>query len=77
MVTVNGINFSPSDTLLPKNAASVSLSAQTTLDPGLDSLLSNVEYGGGASTSMTVGGGALTIGQSYSIQIFYRLANLL
>lgn len=71
VVTVNGVNFTPSNTLLPNNAATVALNGQTTLDPGLDSLLNTVEYGGGASTSITVGGGALTVGQSYSIQIFF------
>ena len=71
VVTVNGVNFSPSDTLLPTNAASVALSSQTTLDPGLDELLNTVEFGGGTATSITVGGGALVSGQTYTIQVFF------
>ena len=71
VVTVNGVNFSPSDTLLPTNAASVALSSQTTLDPGLDDLLNTVEFGGGTATSITVGGGALVSGQTYTIQVFF------
>ena len=71
VVTVNGVNFSPSDTLLPTNAASVALSSQTTLDPGLDELLNTVEFGGGTATSITVGGGALVSGQTYIIQVFF------
>ena len=71
VVTVNGVNFSPSDTLLPTNAASVALSSQTTLDPGLDDLLNTVEFGGGTATSITIGGGALVSGQTYTIQVFF------
>jgi len=71
VVTVNGVNFSPSDTLLPTNAASVALSSQTTLDPGFDELLNTVEFGGGTATSITVGGGALVSGQTYTIQVFF------
>ena len=70
-VTVNGVDFAPSNTLLSSNAASVALSGQSTLDTGLDELLNNVEFGGGTSTSIMVGGGSLVIGQSYSIQIFF------
>jgi len=71
VVTANGVNFSPSDSLLPNTAASVALSGQVTLDQGLNELLNNVEFGGGTATSITVGGGALVTGQSYSIQIFF------
>ncbi|MEJ6570183.1 MAG: hypothetical protein QNL80_15070, partial [Akkermansiaceae bacterium] len=45
LVTVNGVTFSPSDTLLPNGAASVALSGQRTLDPGLDEVLNTVDYG--------------------------------
>lgn len=71
VITVNGVNFSPSDALLSNSAANVGLSGSTTLDPGLDALLNAVEFGGGTSTSITVGGGALVTGQTYSIQIFW------
>ncbi|MGC6567836.1 MAG: CotH kinase family protein [Akkermansiaceae bacterium] len=70
-VTVNGVGFSPSDSLLSSPAANVALSAQSTLDPGLDSLLNSVDFGGGTSTSITVGGGALVPGQAYVIQVFF------
>jgi hypothetical protein len=70
-VTVNGVDFSPSDTLLPNAAASVALSGQTTLDTGLDDLLNTVDFGGGTATSIAVGGGALVNGQSYAIQVFF------
>ncbi|MDB4419175.1 CotH kinase family protein [bacterium] len=71
VATVNGVDFFPSDTLLSSPAASVGLSGGTTLDPGLDALLNTVEYGGGTSTTITVGGGSLVVGQSYLIQIFF------
>ena len=70
-VTINGVDFSPSNALLPNAAAASALSGQTTLDTGLDALLNNVEFGGGTSTSITVGGGSLIVGQSYAIQIFF------
>ena len=71
VVTVNGINFSPSDTLLPNGAANVALSGQDTLDPGLNELLNSVEFGGGTATDITVGGGALVVGQAYTLQLFF------
>lgn len=68
---MNGVTFSPRDTLLPKDTASVALSGQRTLDPGLDEVLNTVDYGSGTSTSVSVGGGLLVIGQSYLIQVFF------
>lgn len=70
-VTVNDVTFSQSDTLLPLTAADTALGAFESIDPGLDELLNNVDYGGGTSTSITVGNGSLVIGQSYLIQIFF------
>ena len=70
-VTVNDVTFSQSDTLLPLTAADTALGAFESIDPGLDELLNNVDYGGGTSTSITVGGGSLVVGQSYLIQIFF------
>ena len=70
-VTINGVGFTPDDSLLPNSAANVALSGQETLDPGLDAMLNSVDYGGGTSVSLGVGGGALVIGQSYLIQVFY------
>lgn len=71
LVTVNGVDFSPTNALLPNSAASVALAGRSTLDPGLDRLLNNVEFGGGTSTAITVGGGELVVGQAYSIQLFF------
>ncbi|MDF1860379.1 MAG: CotH kinase family protein [Verrucomicrobiales bacterium] len=71
VVTVNGVDFSPDNTLLPNNAVNVGLSDQETLDPGFDEMLDSVDFGGGTSGSLSVGGGALVSGQSYSIQVFY------
>lgn len=70
-VTVNGVDFTPADSLLPNSAVNVALDNRSTLDPGLDSLLGNVDYGGGTSTAITVGSGNLVIGQTYVIQLFY------
>ncbi|YCM46518.1 CotH kinase family protein [Verrucomicrobiaceae bacterium 227] len=70
-VTVNDVTFSQSDTLLPLTAAASALGAFESIDPGLDELLNTVDYGGGTSTSITVGNGSLVIGQSYLIQIFF------
>ncbi|MDA7518763.1 lamin tail domain-containing protein [Akkermansiaceae bacterium] len=71
VVTINGVTFSPSDAILPNPAATGMLSGQTTLDPGLDSLLTTVDFGGGSSTTTTIGGGNLVIGQAYQVQIFF------
>ncbi|MEN8797124.1 MAG: lamin tail domain-containing protein [Akkermansiaceae bacterium] len=71
VTTVNGVDFTPSNALLPNNAANVGLASQTTLDPGFDNLLHSIEFGDGTSTRISVGGGALTIGQPYLIQIFF------
>lgn len=70
-VTINGVDFLPSNTLLPLNAASVALDFRSTPDPGLDRLLNELEYGGGTAVSITVGQGRLAIGQRYAIQLFF------
>lgn len=71
IVTVNGVDFAASDALLPNNAAAVGLDGQTTNDSGLDALLDNVDFGGGTTELITVGGGNLVAGQTYTIQIFF------
>ena len=70
-VTVNGVDFSPSDALLSNDALSGFLNGGETLDPGLDALLNTLDFGGGTSTSITVGGGSLVAGQSYALQVFF------
>jgi hypothetical protein len=71
VVTVNGITFTALDTVLPNAAIATALGSQQTLDTGLDELLTTMDYGGGTATSITVGGGALVVGQSYNIQVFF------
>lgn len=71
VVTINGVNFTASDSMLPNTAVAIGLNGSQTLDPGLDQFLNNVDYGGGPSTSITVGNGSLLVGQSYRIQIFF------
>ena len=70
IVTVNGVDFSPQRDILPNGAADRLLSGEQTLDPGLDALLDTLSFGGGTSTSITVGGGSLVPGQGYIIQVF-------
>ena len=71
IVVVNGVSFSPSNALLPSNAVNSALEGAQTLDPGLDELLTTMDYGGGTATSITIGGGALVAGQTYAIQVFF------
>ncbi|MED5466954.1 MAG: hypothetical protein VX671_05240, partial [Pseudomonadota bacterium] len=71
VVTVNGVNFSPSNALLPNNAVSGALNGLQTLDPGLDELLTTMDYGGGQAASFPVGAGRLVSGQGYIVQVFF------
>lgn len=70
-VTVHGVTFESSNALLPNPGYSGALVGAETLDPGLDELLNTFDYGGGTSTSITIGGDKLVIGQSYIVQVFY------
>jgi hypothetical protein len=71
VATVNGVTFSPSNALLSNNAATNMLDGGQTLDPGLDALLNSLDFGGGTATAIAVGSGALVVGQSYNIQVFF------
>jgi Cadherin domain len=74
-VTVNGITFtgltSPSPLTNAGAAASAHLNGNTSGDVGYNSLLNTAAFGGGASTSITVGGGNLINGRDYLIQVWY------
>lgn len=85
-ITVNGVTFTPTTSLLnadPKNAGNSDFSINTNAgDPSYDSLVSTVEYGGGTNlVSLTIGdgdgdasingAGLLNIGTTYEIQVWY------
>ena len=70
VVTVNGVDFEASSSLLPNGAANGMLNGADTLDSGFNNLLSTLSFGGGTSTTITVGNGNLVVGQSYTIQVF-------
>ncbi|MDB4419067.1 hypothetical protein N9291_00515, partial [bacterium] len=85
-ITVNGVTFTPTTSLLnadPKNAGNSDFSINTNAgDPSYDSLVSTVEYGGGTNlVSLTIGdgdgdasingAGFLNIGTTYEIQVWY------
>ncbi len=65
------VPFTASDALLANGAIANALDGATSLDAALDELLTTLDYGGGTATSITVGGGALTAGATYRIQVFF------
>jgi hypothetical protein len=71
VVTVNGVNFSPSNALLANNAVNGALNGVQTLDPGLDELLTTMDYGDGQAASFPIGAGRLVSGQGYIVQVFF------
>ena len=70
VVTVNGVDFEASSSVLPNGAANGMLNGADTLDSGLNDLLNNLSFGGGTSTTIEVGNGNLVVGQNYTIQLF-------
>ena len=70
-VTVGGVTFSSTNSLLPNAAIPTALSGQTTPDPGFTELLTTLDYGGGTSTTIQLGNGNLVVGQSYRLQLFF------
>lgn len=68
--TVNGVTFTSTGALLPSSSGADVFSG-TTGDSGYDQLLSNVDFGGGATETLTLGGGNLVIGESYLIQTWF------
>lgn len=70
-VTVNGVMFANSNALLPSGAGNNFLDGNSTGDASLDALLNKLDYGGGTATSISIGGGALTAGNPYQVQVFF------
>ena len=87
MITVNGVPFTPTTSLLaldPRNAGSSDFSNTTDEgDPDYDTLVSTLEFGGGTNlVTLTLGdgdgdssdtgaAGLLVIGEQYEIQVWY------
>ncbi|WP_338688270.1 sulfatase-like hydrolase/transferase [Haloferula helveola] len=73
--TINGVLFTGSQSIFsedPASAAGVDLSSGTNGgDPGYDTMLSTVDYGAPASQTVSIGGGALSVGAEYEIQIWF------
>ncbi len=70
-VTVNGVLFTGSGSLLPLNATVDAYDGDTG-DAEYNMLLSNIDYGGGSDLfSKFVGGGILEAGAEYLIQVWY------
>lgn len=65
--TVNGVTFAASNSLGTINAGQ--LNGGTTGDAGFDTLLDNLSFGGGTSTTIDLG--AFTSGNVYEVQVFY------
>ncbi|MFW6163368.1 MAG: LamG domain-containing protein [Planctomycetota bacterium] len=70
-VTANGVTFANSAALLPLNANIDFLAGNSTGDPGLDALLSTLDFGGGTSTTIPLGGNQLNPGHQYQAQVFF------
>jgi hypothetical protein len=74
-VMVNGVTFTALDRPSPLTnlgtAAPNQLNGGTSGNANYNILLNTVAFGGGASTSMTVGGGNLLNGVLYEIQLWY------
>ena len=70
-VTVNGVLFIGTSTLLDGNSEADAFWGDTG-DAAYNALLSSFDYGGGTDlVSLEVGGGNLTVGTEYTIQVWY------
>jgi len=71
--TVNGVLFTSTTNLLPLDSNdNTDLSTSTNGgDAAYDNILSTVDFGGGESTTITIGGGNLEVGELYEIQVWY------
>lgn len=67
--TVNGVEFSSTDTLLD-NSATVDV-FDGSISAGYDALLSSVDFGSGSSPTLALGGGLLIPGGTYEIQVWF------
>jgi hypothetical protein len=70
-VTVNGVEFDNSTVLLSKGGFVGALNGASTSDESYDNFLNSFDYGNGSDlTTLTIGGGNLIEGASYSIQLW-------
>ena len=67
--TVNGVLFTGSSSLLPLDTNEAFFSGKTA-DEGYNALLSSADSAEGNSASLEVGGGKLTVGTEYTIQLW-------
>lgn len=85
-ITVNGVTFIPTTSLLdgdPRDGGAIDFSNSTNDgDPDYDTLVSNLEFGGGTDLvtltlgdgdgdASTTGAGQLIVGEAYEIQVWY------
>lgn len=71
-VAVNGVTFVNTDALLPMSAGGVNpLDGSTSGDVNYNQLLNTFDFGGGVSTSLSVGGGTLLAGSNYMLQVWF------
>jgi len=72
-VTVNGVHFAAADLLPGAGTAGNMLAGATTGDANYNTLLDQVDFGGGTgSTPITLGDGdLLTVGETYTVQVWY------
>lgn len=69
-VSVNGVPFENKDDLLGNNFEGA-LAGETSGDTDYDAVLNTFNYGGGTSTSITVGSSLLNTGASYLMQVWF------
>ncbi len=71
-VSVGGIVFSATDTLSGPATFTGFLPSDSTGDSNYDALLNSGDFGGGSGqTSLSIGSGLLTPGESYTLQVWY------
>ncbi|WP_421621980.1 PEP-CTERM sorting domain-containing protein [Alkalilimnicola ehrlichii] len=70
MVTINGVTFTNRNDLLG-NSFGNALDGNTSGDPSYDPFLNTFNFGGGASTSINIADGLLSLGGSYLVQVWF------
>ncbi|MEP4078012.1 Ig-like domain-containing protein [Haloferula sp.] len=68
-LTINGVVFESTGSLLANSSTADIYGGSISAD--YDQLLSNVDFGGGSSPTLALGGGRLVAGGSYEIQIWF------